>query len=58
MSPPPQRDAGQASLEYVAVVALVALVLAAAALATGRTGDLAHAIAGQVHRALCVVGGG
>jgi hypothetical protein len=50
-------ERGQASLEYVGVVALVAIVLAAAA-ALVRGPDLAGAVAGQVRRALCLVAGG
>lgn len=54
------RQAGQAALEYVAVVALVA-VLAGAGVATASGGEargIPRAVVVQVQRALCLVGGG
>ncbi|MEA2271765.1 MAG: hypothetical protein QOI98_473 [Solirubrobacteraceae bacterium] len=51
------RESGQASLEYVAVVALVALVLAGASL-TAAGPALAGAVLDGVRRALCLVAGG
>jgi hypothetical protein len=48
---------GQASLEYLGVLALVAVVLAAAGALTGAP-DLAGAVGAQVRRALCIVAGG
>jgi len=50
---------GQATLDYVALIAVVA-VLAAAGLgfATGAAPGIANAVAGQIRHALCVVGGG
>lgn len=53
------REAGQAALEHVAVVAVVGAVLAAAAfVGPARAGEVAGSIGVQVRRALCVVGGG
>ncbi|HYF27664.1 MAG TPA: hypothetical protein VD931_18120 [Baekduia sp.] len=52
------RDAGQASLEYVGLVAVLAGVLAAATLAGAGSGALAGTVAHEVHRALCVVTAG
>lgn len=48
---------GQASLEYVGVLALVAVVLGAGALFTGAP-DLAGAVGAQIRRGLCIVTGG
>jgi hypothetical protein len=48
---------GQASLEYVGVVALVAVVLALAAALTAPP-DLARSVGTQIRRALCIVAGG
>ena len=47
---------GQASLEYLGVLALVAVVLAAAAV-LGPVPDLAGAVGAQIRRALCIVTG-
>lgn len=53
------RSAGQAALDYVAVLALCALVLAAGTgAAVARGGELASAVRGELLRALCVVTAG
>lgn len=54
-----RAEAGQATVDYAALIALVAVLLAAAATATvaGAPG-VANAVAGQLRQALCVVGGG
>lgn len=52
------RDSGQASLEYVGVVALVAVVLALLAAPAWSGEQAAGAVVGQLHRALCVVSHG
>src|SRR3954467_3129841 len=49
---------GQASIEYLGVVALVALVLGALAVPALAGQDVAGAVLAQVRRALCVVSGG
>src|SRR4051794_7285705 len=49
---------GQASIEYLGVVALVALVLGALAVPALAGQDIAGAVVAHVRRALCVVGGG
>jgi hypothetical protein len=49
---------GQASLEYVAVVALVCLVLAIAGAAATGAGEVTQAVGAQLRRALCIVTGG
>jgi hypothetical protein len=50
---------GQATIDYVALVAVLAIVLAAAAaVATGGASGIANAVLGQVRHALCVVTGG
>src|SRR5215207_774514 len=51
-----QSPAGQASAEYVAVVALVA-VLVAAAVAAGATAPFAQQVSAAVRTALCIVSG-
>ena len=48
---------GQASLEYVAVVAVVAVVLAVGAAVAGADA-IPRAVAADVHRAFCLVAGG
>ena len=48
---------GQASLEYVGVLALVAVVLGAAVVVTDAP-DLARAVGTQIRRALCIVANG
>lgn len=48
---------GQATLEYVALVAVVAVLLTAALVAFD-PGGIVNAVAGQFRRALCLVGGG
>jgi len=50
-------ERGQASLEWVALVAVVALVLALGAAAAGGPG-IVNAVGGALARALCLVGGG
>jgi hypothetical protein len=54
-----RSERGQATTDYVALVALLALLLAAGAgvTATGAPG-VANAVLGQLRRALCLVGGG
>lgn len=50
---------GQATTEYVALVAVLAIVLAAGlVLAGGFAAGIVNAVAGQIRHALCVVGGG
>jgi hypothetical protein len=50
---------GQATIDYVAIIAVLAAVLAAAvALATGRAPGIANAVVGQIRHALCIVTGG
>jgi hypothetical protein len=53
-----RRDAGQASLEYVGVVAVVAVVLALLSAPAWSGEQAAGAVVGQLHRALCVVAHG
>jgi hypothetical protein len=49
---------GQATVDYVALVAVLVLLLSAAATVAGIGGrGVANAVFGQVHHALCVVGG-
>ncbi len=52
----PRPDAGQASAEYVGVLALVAAVLTVAATAVAAP-DLPRAVVRQLEVALCIVGG-
>jgi hypothetical protein len=55
--PHPQR--GQATIDYVALIAVLGLLLAAAAaLAAGGGAGVTNAVVGQLRRALCVVSGG
>lgn len=49
---------GQATIEYVAIIAVLAILLAAAALATGTGAGIANAVVGQLRHALCIVTGG
>jgi hypothetical protein len=50
---------GQATIDYVALIAVLTLVLAAAAaVASGGAPGIANAVIGQVRHALCVVTGG
>jgi hypothetical protein len=50
---------GQATVDYVALIAILALLLgAAAAVASGDAAGVTNAVLGQVRRALCVVTGG
>jgi len=50
---------GQATIDYVALIAVLAVLLAAAAaLASGGAPGIANAVLGQVRRALCIVTGG
>src|SRR3978361_2063633 len=50
---------GQATVEYVALIAVLALLSSAAlTTATGGAPGIVNAVAGQIRRALCVVGGG
>lgn len=50
---------GQATVDYVALIAGLAVLLTAAlALSTGAAPALVNAVAGQIRHALCVVGGG
>lgn len=51
------RPAGQASADYVALLALVAVLLAGAGAAVGSPGALAAAVVHHVRTALCIVGG-
>jgi hypothetical protein len=52
-------DDGQATIEYVAVLALLALLLVvSAAVVSGRAPGIANAFLGQFRRALCIVSGG
>jgi hypothetical protein len=51
-------ERGQATIDYVALIAALAIVLAAAAaLATGGASGVANAVVGQVRHALCIVTG-
>lgn len=53
------RTAGQASLDYVAILALAGVaLLAGSGVAMARGGDLASAVRSQMARALCVVTAG
>src|SRR4051812_13392930 len=52
------RDRGQASVEYLGVVALVSALLAAAAVPALAGRDLGGAVVAGVRRALCVAGRG
>jgi hypothetical protein len=50
---------GQATIDYVALIAILALLLGtAAAVASGGAAGVTNAVLGQVHRALCIVTGG
>jgi hypothetical protein len=50
---------GQATVEYVALIAVLALLSSAALTkATGGAPGIVNAVAGQIRRALCIVGGG
>ncbi len=52
------RERGQATIDYVALIAVLAVVLAAAAaLAAGGGPGVANAVLGQVRHALCIVTG-
>jgi hypothetical protein len=52
-------ERGQATIDYVALIAVLAILLAAAAgLATSGAPGVADAVLGQVRRALCIVTGG
>jgi hypothetical protein len=53
---PPPHDQGQASVEWIALVALVAIVLGAAAALT--YGGLGPRVAWAIRRGMCEVGGG
>ena len=51
-------ERGQATIDYVALVAVVALLVAAGAAAVGiGAAGIANAVLGQVHHALCIVSG-
>src|SRR5690349_16734557 len=51
-------DDGQATVDYVAVIAVLALLIgAASAVAAGGAPSITNAVLGQVRRALCVVSG-
>lgn len=55
----PVRAAGQASIDYVAILAVVAVVaVAGTGVAMARGGDIAAAVRAQMARALCVVTAG
>src|SRR3954471_9607583 len=49
---------GQASIEYLGIVALIALVLGVLAVPALAGADVAGAVLAQFRRALCIVGGG
>ena len=50
---------GHATVDYVALVAVLAILLAAAlTVATSGAPGIVNAVAGQIRRALCIVGGG
>ena len=50
---------GQATVDYVALIAVLMIVLTAAlALPTGAAPGIVNAVAGRIRHALCVVGGG
>ena len=50
---------GQATVDYVALIAVLAVVLTAAlGFSTGAAPGIVNAVAGQLRHALCVVGGG
>ena len=54
-----RSDAGQATVDYVALVALVAVVVAiGGTVAAVASPGIANSVLGQVRRALCIVGGG
>jgi hypothetical protein len=55
--PPPRPVAGQASAEYIALLAVVGVVLAGAA-AVGSPPALAAKVAGAVRHGICLVAGG
>ena len=55
--PPPRPVAGQASAEYVALLAVVGVVVAGAA-AVGSVPALAAQVAGAVRHGICLVAGG
>ena len=55
--PPPRPVAGQASAEYVALLAVVVAVFAGAA-AVGSPPALAVKLAGAVRHGICLVAGG
>jgi hypothetical protein len=53
-----RQDRGQATIDYVALLAVLALLLAsAAAVASGGAPGIVNAVLGQVHHALCIVTG-
>lgn len=49
---------GQATIDYVALIAVLALLIAPAAAAAGGAPGVANAVLGQLRRALCIVAGG
>jgi hypothetical protein len=51
-------DRGQASIEWLGVVAFIAVVVVALGVAAGGGTEAAAAVVRQMHRALCVVSGG
>ena len=54
----PTRSRGQASADYVALLAVVAVVLGAAAAAVGSPPAIAAAVSGAVRHGICLVAGG
>lgn len=52
-----RSTSGQATIDYVALVAVVAIVLGLGVASAGAAG-IVNAVAGQIRHALCVVGGG
>ncbi|MEJ7824028.1 MAG: hypothetical protein WKF48_01290 [Solirubrobacteraceae bacterium] len=49
---------GQATIDYVALIAVLALLIVPAAAAAGGAPGVANAVLGQLRRALCIVAGG
>ena len=54
-----RSTSGQATIDYVAIVAVVAIVFGlAVAVAPAGAAGIVNAVTGQIRHALCVVGGG